>query len=112
VQYLLAGSTDVVFYLLLLSIFEHLSFSIAYLLTTAAITLLLGAYGTTVLHGAREGSLLGGMIALAYGYLHIVLPSEDYALLLGSVGLFFVFAVIMFLTRKIRWYRQEAQTLA
>lgn len=110
VQYLLAGSADVVFYLLLLSISEHLGFSVAYLIATASITLLLGAYGTTVLHGVKEGALLGGMIALAYGYLHIVLQSEDYALLLGSVGLFFVLAAIMFLTRKINWYRQEAET--
>jgi len=28
---------------------------------------------------------------------------EEYALLMGSIGLFFVLAVIMFLSRKINW---------
>jgi inner membrane protein len=29
---------------------------------------------------------------------------EDYALLMGSIGLFFVLAIIMYLSRKIDWY--------
>jgi inner membrane protein len=107
VQYLLAGSADVVFYLLLLSISEQVTFMTAYLLAAAAITLLLAAYGTTVLRGVREGVLLGSMIGLGYGYLAIVLQSEDYALLLGSVGLFVVLASVMYLTRNITWYGAE-----
>jgi inner membrane protein len=107
VQYLLAGSTDVVFYLLLLSISEQMTFMTAYLLAAAAITLLLAAYGTTVLRGVREGMLLGSMIGLGYGYLAIVLQSEDYALLLGSGGLFVVLAAVMYLTRNITWYGAE-----
>jgi inner membrane protein len=107
VQYLLAGSADVVFYLLLLSISEQMTFMTAYLLAAAAITLLLAAYGTTVLRGVREGMLLGSMIGLGYGYLAIVLQSEDYALLLGSGGLFVVLAAVMYLTRNITWYGAE-----
>lgn len=104
IQYLLAGSADVVFYLLLLSLSEQFSFSAAYLFAAGGITLLLGAYGMSVLKGIKGGALMGGMIGLAYGYLYFVLQSEDYALLLGSVGLFVVLALVMFLTRKVRWY--------
>jgi inner membrane protein len=107
VQYLLAGCADVVFYLLLLSISEQMTFMAAYLVTAAAITLLLTAYGTTVLRRLREGLLLGAMIATGYGYLAVVLKSEDYALLLGSAGLFVVLASVMYLTRNIAWYGQE-----
>jgi len=107
VQYLLAGSADVVFYLLLLSISEQLVFMAAYLIAAGAITLLLTAYGTTVLRGMREGLLLGAMIGLGYGYLAIVLQSEDYALLLGSVGLFAVLASVMYLTRNIAWFGND-----
>lgn len=110
VQYLLAGSTDVVFYLLLLSISEQMTFMAAYLVTAAAITVLLTAYGTTVLRGFREGLLLGAMIGIGYGYLAVVLQSEDYALLLGSVGLFVVLATVMYLTRNITWYGTEEKS--
>lgn len=112
VQYLLAGSADVVFYLLLLSISEQLVFMAAYLIAAGAITLLLTAYGTTVLRGMREGLLLGAMIGLGYGYLAIVLQSEDYALLLGSVGLFAVLATVMYLTRNIAWFGTEEREAA
>jgi inner membrane protein len=104
IQYLLAGSADIVFYLLLLSISEHLPFMIAYGLAAGSVTLLLGAYGSTVLGGKASGTLLGGILAIAYGYLLVVLRSEDYALLLGSVGLFASLAIVMFLTRKVRWF--------
>lgn len=96
-----------VFYLLLLSISEQLIFMAAYLIAAGAITLLLTAYGTTVLRGMREGLLLGAMIGLGYGYLAIVLQSEDYALLLGSVGLFAVLATVMYLTRNIAWFGSD-----
>lgn len=108
-QYVLAGSADVVFYLLLLSISEQLVFMAAYLVAAGAITLLLTAYGTTVLRGMREGLLLGAMIGLGYGYLAVVLQSEDYALLLGSVGLFIVLAAVMYLTRDIAWYGRDEE---
>ncbi len=107
VQYLLAGSADIVFYLLLLSISEHRPFMTAYGAAAGGVTLLLGAYGSTVLGGKREGALLAAIIALAYGYLLVVLKSEDYALLLGSVGLFMTLALVMYLTRKISWYQGE-----
>ncbi len=109
VQYLLAGSADVVFYLLLLSVSEHLTFTIAYLVSAVAITALLGAYGSTVMRGGRQGLLLGGMIGLGYGYLAVVLHSEDYALLLGSLGLFVVLALVMFLTRNIAWFNDDRE---
>jgi inner membrane protein len=38
-----------------------------------------------------------------YGYLYITLCNEDYALLMGSIGLFVILGLIMFLTRKVNW---------
>lgn len=107
VQYLLAGSADMVFYLLLVSISEQIPFLAAYLVSSAAIILLLGAYGSTVLGGRRSGALLATILAVAYGYLYFVLQSEDYALLLGSLGLFLVLAALMYLTRNVSWYRRD-----
>jgi inner membrane protein len=42
-----------------------------------------------------------------YAYLYVCLRNEDYALLIGSLGVFFGLAVVMALTRKLDWTRRE-----
>jgi inner membrane protein len=39
-----------------------------------------------------------------YGYLYSALRSEDYALLIGSLGLLALLAAAMYATRRIDWY--------
>ena len=48
--------------------------------------------------------VVGGMVAALYGYLYVVLTNEDYALLIGSLGVFAILAAIMYLTRRVDWY--------
>jgi inner membrane protein len=43
-----------------------------------------------------------------YGFLFMLLSLEDYSLLIGSVGLFAILAAVMFLTRRIDWWRITA----
>ena len=43
-------------------------------------------------------------MALLYGYLYVLLMNEDYALLIGSIGLFAILAAIMYATRRVDWY--------
>ncbi len=106
VQYLLAGAADIVFYLLLLSASEHISFNAAYLAAAAAVTLLLALYSGSILGKKQSGALMGIILSSGYLYLFVVLQSEDYALLYGSVGLFIILAVVMFVTRNVKWYRR------
>ncbi|MBP6402596.1 MAG: inner membrane CreD family protein, partial [Bacteroidia bacterium] len=40
-------------------------------------------------------------------FFYSLLQLEDYALLLGSIGLFLILGTIMTLTRKINWYGEE-----
>ena len=42
-----------------------------------------------------------------YVYLFVLVQIQDYALLVGSIGLFVVLAIVMFLTRRIDWYALE-----
>jgi inner membrane protein len=44
---------------------------------------------------------------LSYGFLYLIVQSEDYALLLGSLLIFAVLAVTMLVTRKVRWSQSE-----
>jgi inner membrane protein len=104
IQYLFVGFAMCVFYLLLLSLAEHVGFDVAYVLATAATVLLLAWYWSWVLGGRRQGLLMGMVLTLLYGYLYLLLRLEDYALLAGSIGVFVMLAIVMFLTRRVNWF--------
>ncbi|MGH9361139.1 MAG: cell envelope integrity protein CreD [Thermoanaerobaculia bacterium] len=104
VQYLLVGFALCLFYLLLLALSEVLSFGTAYAVAATATVALIGAYSAAALQGWRRGALTAGVLGLLYGYLWGLLRAEDWSLLLGSVGLFLILALVMFLTRRIDWY--------
>lgn len=106
VQYLLVGSALCVFFLLLISLSEQMSFGRSYALASAACSVLLGFYGSFVLKGAKAGVGFGLAIAALYGTLYVLLRQEQSALLLGSVLLFAVLSLIMFITRRIDWYER------
>jgi inner membrane protein len=104
VQVLLIGLALCLFYLLLLSLSEHVGFTVAYVIAGSAITVVVGGYGCFVLGRARRGAALGGVLAALYAFLFVLLNVQDYALLVGSLGLFVVLALVMLLTRRIDWY--------
>ncbi|MBU1329732.1 MAG: cell envelope integrity protein CreD [Gammaproteobacteria bacterium] len=104
VQYALVGMSLALFYLLLLSLSEHLSFALAYGIAASACVLLIGFYVSHVLHSALRGGAFAALLALLYAMLFGLLGAEDYALLMGSVLVFGVLAGVMVLTRKLDWY--------
>jgi len=104
VQYGLVGAALAIFFLLLVSLSEHVPFGAAYAIAAAACTLLLGFYGAFVLHGRRAGVLFGIGVAALYGVLYALLQLEQTALLLGSLLLFATLAGLMIATRRIDWY--------
>lgn len=105
VQYLLVGSAISLFYLLLLSLAEHIGFLAAYSLASIAVALLIGIYSRTLLKQGRRALGIGAGLSILYGYLYMLLEEQDYALLTGSLGLFTILALVMFLTRKVNWYQ-------
>ncbi len=109
VQYLLVGLALIIFYTLLLSISEQLGFTKAYIISSGAIIMLIALYSKTIFKDNRLMALLAGILIILYGFLFVILRSEDYALLIGSIGLFFVLCVVMYLSRKIKWYGEESQ---
>ncbi len=105
IQYGLVGIALAMFYLLLTSLSEHISFDIAYAIASAACIGLQTFYVSYVLQSFRRGLGFGALLALLYGALYVLLQSEDHALLLGSVLLFGLLAAVMVGTRKVDWYR-------
>jgi inner membrane protein len=108
-QYLLVGFAECLFYLLLLSVSEHLGFGLTYLLASLVTIALISFYAGFALGDRRRGLLFAPVLAAAYGFLYAALRSEDYALLIGSLGLFVILAGVMILTRKVDWYRPGSQ---
>lgn len=103
-QYLMIGLADVFFYLLLLSLSEHIPFAWAYLIGATVVCLLVATYSSTVLGGWKRGFALPPVLGGIYAYLYIALESEDYALLVGSIGVFAILATVMIATRRVDWY--------
>ena len=103
-QYLLVGSALCSFFLLLVSLSEHLPFGISYAVAASACVLLLAYYASHMLGGLRRGVPLGAGIAVLYGLLYVLLQLEQTALVVGSIALFLVLAAVMVLTRKVNWY--------
>ncbi|MDR1862397.1 MAG: cell envelope integrity protein CreD [Treponema sp.] len=104
VQYILSGIGNVVFYLLLLSLSEHLAFSAAYLIAASAVSLMMTLYSRSLLGAWNRSWLMAVIMVLCYIFLYFTLQSEDWALLIGSIGCFGITGAVMFLTRKLDWY--------
>ena len=104
VQYGLVGMSLAFFYLLLLSLSEHMSFERAYALAASACVLLIGFYVSHVLHSWLRGAGFTAGLAALYAMLYALLNAEDYALLMGSLLVFALLASVMVLTRKLDWY--------
>ncbi len=104
VQYCLIGMADVVFYLLLLSVSEHVPFASTYWISSAAVCLLTLFYAASIFKKVKWGALFAGVQLVSYVFLFGTLQTEDYALLIGSLGLFCIVVLLMILTRKVDWY--------
>ncbi|MDR0624105.1 MAG: cell envelope integrity protein CreD [Treponema sp.] len=107
VQYLLSGIGNLIFYLLLLSFSEHLPFIAAYWIASSSAALMTGLYSRSLLGSWDKSLLMFLVMLLCYGFLYFTLQSEDWALLIGSVGAFVITGAVMFFTRKLDWYGRK-----
>ena len=104
IQYGLVGLALTVFYLLLVSLAEHIPFGLAYAIATAACCGLLGFYVSYVLGKIRRGVAFAVSISGLYGVLYIIIQAEDYAFSMGAALVFTALAATMYVTRNLDWY--------
>lgn len=104
IQYLLIGFALLLFYTLLLSLSEHFRFNFAYLISSLSIIVMISAYTKAVLKSNWQALLICGFLTILYSYLFLILQLQDYALLMGSLILFVILTLVMFVTRKIDWF--------
>ncbi len=104
VQYVLVGLALLIFYTLLLSISEFILFDYAYGIAALSTIILISLYAKGHFGKWRIAGIFSAALACLYGFIFILIRLEDTALLLGSIGLFIVLAIVMYLSRKIKWY--------
>ncbi len=104
-QYLLVGLALIIFYTLLLAISEHINFNISYLISATATIAMVTLYSKSIYNNTKQTAITGLTLVILYGFIFITLQLQDYALLMGSIGLFIVMAIVMYLSRKINWYQ-------
>jgi inner membrane protein len=106
-QYLMVGAALCLFYLALLSASEFIGFSLAYLLAAVVATGLITWYCSHFLGGGARTLMIGGGLLGVYTFLYITLRQQDYALLMGTVALFILLGIVMYVTRKVDWYARD-----
>ena len=111
IQYVLIGLAMTLFYVLLLSMSEHISFNVSYAIASIAVIGLVTGYARAVLKLFKATALIGSVLTALYIFLFVTLQLEDYALLMGSVGLFIILSIVMFLTRGINWFSMGRQNV-
>ena len=104
VQYLLVGAAICLFYLLLLSLAEQISFGRSYLIASSADIGIVGWYAWRTM-SRRLGYLTAFILGLVHAYMYVLLQMEDYTLLSGTLALFAALLVAMIATRNVDWYR-------
>ena len=104
VQYVIVGLALCVFYTLLIALSEHLSFGLSYLMGSVTIILMITLFAHSFSKKRKLTQVIGGILILLYAFIYLIIQIEDYALLVGSLGLLSVLAITMYLSRKIDWH--------
>ncbi|KOO10876.1 hypothetical protein AKJ18_32005, partial [Vibrio xuii] len=85
IQYGFVGLALALFYLLLISLSEHIGFNWAYVVSAVASTGLLATYVGGMLNNSKRVAVFGVSLLSLYAMLFGLLQAESYALLMGTL---------------------------
>lgn len=108
IQFIIVGLSLCVFYTLLIAFSEQIPFGWSYLISAMSIVGLITLYAGSIFKNRNLMLIIGAILTLLYLFIYSIIQMEDYALLMGSIGLFVVLAITMYLSRKIDWYNINA----
>jgi len=102
-QYSMIGLALIMFYTLLISITEHSSFTLAYIIAAISVILMIVLYSFSILKTKKFPLFIGAALTALYTFIFVIIQLENYALLVGSIGLFLILGAVMYFSRKIDW---------
>lgn len=109
IHYGLIGAALVIFYTLLLSFSEQIGFNAAYLVAFIATNGIITWFVRSISKSTLTAMIFAGILTLFFGFNFVLMQLEDYALLVGSIGLFLILSALMYLTTKITWVTSETE---
>jgi inner membrane protein len=103
-QYILVGTAQIIFFLLLLSLAEKIGFDFAFLLAGGGTVTLLSTNAGWIFSSRLQGTRALAIFSLLYVLIYLLLRLQDDALLIGAISSFLAVAAAMYFTRGIDWY--------
>ncbi len=113
IQYILVGLALVLFYVLLLAFSEHIYFDWAYVIAALMTITLIYFYAKAILHSKSLGAMTVAILTILYTFIFVIIQMQDWALLVGSIGIFAILAITMYFSRKIDWFdlKKEGESI-
>ena len=103
IGYVLTGLAILLFYTLLLSISEYMNFGLSYLIAAGAITVMISLYMHGFIKRLKPVLICAGILVILYTFLYIILQMANFPALVGSLFLFLVLSVVMYLSQRLEW---------
>ena len=72
--------------------------AVAALMTVGLNTL----FARSLFASTKMALFVGGALTMLYAFLFVVLQQQDYALLIGAIGLFIILALVMYFSRQLK----------
>ena len=101
VQYVIVGIALIMFYMVLLALSEHLSFTLSYVIGALLMSLMIGLYMKAAMKSTRNAVSVVCMLLSMYSVLYAIVHIEAYALLVGTILLVIMLGIVMYITRNI-----------
>lgn len=101
-QYFLIGCAIVCFYLLMLSYAELINFATSYAISSVMTMVLIGVFAHSLMKNIRATLTVSAVLLGEYAILLGLLFIGSFALLAGSLILFFLIALAMFFTQRMK----------
>ena len=102
IQYIVIGVALSLFYLILVSLSEHIKFFMAYIDASVVTVGIISLYTWAAMKSFSRGFIIFLLLSGLYTVLYFILQMEDYALLAGAGVMLFIVIVLMITTRNIK----------
>ena len=109
VQYGVIGLGLIIFYLVLLSLAEHIGFDWGYVIGAAILTLMMTIYTFFASRNRMITLTVYVLLVVLYAVLYTILHLEIYSLMVGTALLLVVLGAIMWATRNITEVRNDSE---
>jgi inner membrane protein len=110
IQYIMVGAALSIFFSLLIALSEHIHFNMAYLIASIVIISMITLFAKSVFQHTRVSAVVFLVLTILFSFLFVILQLSDYSLILGNIGLLIALAAIMYVSRKIDWYKGKTET--